>query len=43
MCEELTHTAVAHMHGPALWALHFYNTNIEPKIKYGYQPPFPLH
>jgi len=27
-------TAVAHMHGP---------TNIEPKIKYGYQPPSPLH
>jgi hypothetical protein len=36
-------TAVADMHGPALWALHFFNTNIEPKIKYGYQLHFPIH
>lgn len=34
-------TAVAHMHDPALWALHFFNTNIEHKIKYGYQSPLP--
>jgi len=36
-------TAVAHMHGAALWALHFLNTNIDPKIRYGYQLPFCLH
>ena len=34
-------TAVAHMHGAALWALHFSNTIIKPKIEYGYQPPSP--